>query len=271
MDVVSFFEMDNRFQVPAFFELWRWLQKLLGVPIARHKGKEEVFLLDDLILHLANRTSSRPEDEILAIAALFGLDVGQYVDLDPEERMIKFLIEHNESKVRYDILFVQGEKLLIQGFSWAPKSFLHRPLDVIVRGKWQGGWAIVTDQGLVGADYYCLLLESRWAEEAAPLNYYASGHNGEMLTVRFSYSINPEEVELETYDALLMKRRLRVGEDGIAATLKVELKEKMPDGTVCLHLDLVGFADVAGADPVVRTDERVNIQVEEYTGIVIIS
>jgi hypothetical protein len=26
MDVVSFFEMGNRFQVPAFFERWRWLQ-----------------------------------------------------------------------------------------------------------------------------------------------------------------------------------------------------------------------------------------------------
>jgi hypothetical protein len=271
MDVVSFFEMDNRFQVPAFFELWRWLQKLLGVPIARQKGKEEAILLDDLILHLANRTSSRPEDETLAIAALFGLDVGQYVNLDPEERMIKFLIEHNESKVRFDILFVKGEKLLVQGFSWAPKSFLNRPLDVIVRGKWQGGWAIISDKGLVGTDYYCLLLESRWAEEAAPRNYCACGNNGEMLAVRFSHSIDPEEEELETYDALLLQRRLRVGEDGIAATLKVELKEERPDGTMCLHLELVGFAGVVSDDPVARTENRVEIKVEEYAGLVIIS
>lgn len=37
--------------------------------------------------------------------------------------MIKFPIEHNESKVRYDILFLKGPQLLIYGFSWELKTF----------------------------------------------------------------------------------------------------------------------------------------------------
>jgi hypothetical protein len=92
-----------------------------------------------------------------------------------------------------------------------------------------------------------------------------------MLAVRFSHSIDAEEEELETYDALLLQRRLRVGEDGIAATLRVELKEERPNGTMCLHLELVGFAGVVSDDPVARTEDRVVIKVEEYAGLVMIS
>lgn len=85
VNILSFFHLDARAQVPAFMELYRWLEKLMGVPVSRRKRVELEFLLHDVILQLANCTSSRLTDEIFALAQLFRLDASQYVNLDAEE------------------------------------------------------------------------------------------------------------------------------------------------------------------------------------------
>lgn len=250
VDILGFFNLDARVQVPAFLELYRWVEKLMGVPIARRKGVEREFLLDDIILQLANRTSSRPTDEVLALAVLFGLDVSQYVDLDAEERMIKFLIEHNGSKVRYDILFLKGPKLLINGFSWAPKTFLNREIDTIVRGRYEGGWAVISDQGLVSKDYYCLLMNNKWSREGFPRDYRVRTDDGEILTIKFSYNIDPDDDDEPEYDALVLQQKLLEGQDCVAAACTILAAE---EGNVdieykYLRLDLGGFVQVFNDD-----------------------
>jgi hypothetical protein len=95
VDVLSFFEIDNRVHIPVFYELYRWVKTLIGVPVARSKGEHQKLTLHNLVLHLAHRSSSKPEDEILAIAGLLGLDASEYISLDPDERMVKFLMEHD--------------------------------------------------------------------------------------------------------------------------------------------------------------------------------
>jgi hypothetical protein len=85
--------------------------------------------LDDVILHLTKRNSSRQADETLAIAGLFGQDAGAYGPLDADQRMTKFLTEHNSGKVPYNILFLNGPKLAIENYTWAPKSFMIRQMN----------------------------------------------------------------------------------------------------------------------------------------------
>lgn len=273
IDVLSFLEMDNRVQIPAFFELYRWFQKLMSVPIARHRKENREFSLDDVILHLAHRTSSKPEDEILAIAGLFGLDVRKYVNLDPEERMIQFLMEHNNGLVRFDVLFLQGPKLLVEGFSWAPKTFLNRDLDVIYRGKYEGGWCVISDEGLVGKDYYCLLLKDRWTDQGPPSEYrIRKTDDGEILTIKFDHSIDPDEEENPEYDVLLLRKEVLQGQDDVAGAASLSLSEEREDGTKCLRLDMVGFVRVFNE---VRDGASSQVPIansaKRFEGVVIIS
>ncbi len=205
---------------------------------------------------------------------LFGLDVSQYVNLDAEERMIKFLIEHNGSKVRYDILFLQAPKLLFHGFSWAPKTFLDREVDTIVRGRYEGGWAVISDQGLVSKDYFCLLMKNKWGLEGVPRDYRVRTDGGETLTVKFSYNIDPDGDHDPEYDALVLQRKWPEGQNCIAAACTI-LTDEEGDVEIeneYLRLDLGGFVQVFNED----RNEAFNMlpianYVLSYTSVVCVS
>jgi Heterokaryon incompatibility protein (HET) len=172
--------------------------------------------LDDIVLHLSKRTSSRQEDETLAIAGLFGQDASEYIPLDPDQRMAKFLTEHNGGKVPYDILFLDGPKLPIENYTWAPKSFMKRQLNAELKGTFAGAISVITQQGLLG-QYFCLVLQLEWGADGPPWTYRVQINNGEHLVVLFDRSVDSDEEGVPEYNVLLLHQWIEKGEEFLAA------------------------------------------------------
>ncbi|KAF7346514.1 Het domain protein [Mycena sanguinolenta] len=68
------------------------------------------------------RTTSRAEDETLAIAGLMDIDAGKLVDVSGHERMKTFFLL--VGKVPPSIIFAPVERLSIPGFRWAPRTLM---------------------------------------------------------------------------------------------------------------------------------------------------
>jgi hypothetical protein len=184
---------------PVGSKLLGWFGQMMRAPIIRSvQAASSVPLelpppsLDDVALHLAKRTSSRQEDETLAIAGLFGLDASEYVPLDANQRMAKFLSEYNRGQVPYDILFLDGPKLPVESYTWAPRSFMKRQMNLELKGTYEGAMSVVTQDGLLGR-YFCLILKDEWSGEVPPKEYRLKVSENEYLVVLFSRSVDEEE------------------------------------------------------------------------------
>ncbi|OCH86591.1 hypothetical protein OBBRIDRAFT_890380 [Obba rivulosa] len=70
------------------------------------------------------RSTSKLEDETLAIASLLNVSAYELVQLSPEERMERLLLM--VKNVQSNIAFLGGQKLDKPGFRWATKSFITR-------------------------------------------------------------------------------------------------------------------------------------------------
>ena len=121
---------------------------------------------------LALRTSSKTSDETLALLGLFDLDATGYHDLNAEDRMIKFLREHDGGNMHKNIIFFKGEKLEHPPFTWAPRTFMSRPREGILplTDRTNADMAFINDDGLCGR-WECFVPESPWSSEYAPLRF----------------------------------------------------------------------------------------------------
>jgi hypothetical protein len=72
---------------------------------------------------LRRRTSSKLEDEAIAIAPLLGFDTAALLEVNGEERMVRFWSSFKS--VSREILNVLGLKLSTPGLRWAPKSMMN--------------------------------------------------------------------------------------------------------------------------------------------------
>lgn len=217
-DVIAF-----RFKDPVATKLLGWLGQMMVIPAARNAqaaGLSQLSIpqpsLDDVALHLAKRTSSRQSDETLAIAGLFDQDASAYISLSPDQRMAKFLAEHNNGKVPYDILFLDGPKLPIENFTWAPKSFMKRLMNLELKGTWERSMSVVTTHGLLG-QYFCLSLEDEWSVDEPPRNHRLRINDGRHLVILFDRSIDPDEESVPDYNVLILPRSINEGEEFLAA------------------------------------------------------
>jgi len=205
--------------------------------------------LDDIALHLAKRISSRQADETLAIAGLFDQDASAYVPLDSDHRMAKLLNEHNGGKVPYDILFLDSPKLPIEGFTWAPKSFMKRQLNIELKGTYDGAMGVITEQGLLG-QYFCLVLQNEWGDDGPPQSYRIRIDNSEHLVVLFAGNIDPDKDGLPLYNVLVLLRAVEKGEEFLA--VGSQLLESMEvgggDGDNVLRVKLVCYVHVFKKD-----------------------
>ncbi|KAI0059449.1 hypothetical protein BV25DRAFT_1828975 [Artomyces pyxidatus] len=84
---------------------------------------QEGFGLGDVAHSLRYRTTSKAEDETLAISGLLNVDAGKLVSLPAPQRMRSLLLQTH--KLPSNIIFVLGEKLDEPGFRWAPKTLMH--------------------------------------------------------------------------------------------------------------------------------------------------
>ncbi|KAK7464910.1 hypothetical protein VKT23_006118 [Stygiomarasmius scandens] len=92
---------------------------------------------------LVKRTTSRKEDETLAIASLLGVDVSKLLDVSTHEERMKILLLELQF-IPSGIIFSVGEKLSEPGFRWAPRSFLGQMSPNTDRN------ALCTSKGLAG-------------------------------------------------------------------------------------------------------------------------
>ncbi|KAI9869777.1 MAG: hypothetical protein M1830_005100, partial [Pleopsidium flavum] len=124
------------------------------------------------------------------------------------ERMRKFLTDYNGGKVPVDIIILDGKKLILPGFAWAPAGFIKRQMGLETKGSSEGLWARVTDNGLLGS-YYCLLLQWDKVDGVTPRDYrLASEEADEDLVVLFDGHLEPETEAgvIPSYDVLVIPR-----------------------------------------------------------------
>lgn len=89
----------------------------------QHPNVGSGFRLGDVGNALRFRTSSKVEDETLAISGLLNIDAFELVNLPPEHRMKTFLLRIQ--KLPPSIIFMSGAKLRHEpGFRWAPRSLM---------------------------------------------------------------------------------------------------------------------------------------------------
>jgi hypothetical protein len=78
--------------------------------------------ISDVSRALTWRTTSRREDETLAVCGLLGVDAGELVSLKAEERMRAFLLRIG--KLPRSIVFLIAPRLNQDNFRWAPNSLM---------------------------------------------------------------------------------------------------------------------------------------------------
>lgn len=241
------------FQNPLTAKLLGWFAQLMITPFINSMGGQKQTSLDVVALHLAKRTSSRHSDEIIAIAGLFGLNTKNYIPLDANQRMAKFLIEHNDTKVPYDILFLHGPKLPVPNFKWAPQSLMRKEGDLgqELKGTHDEVWSLATEQGLVGRNYRCFLLQDDWPDKSPPRNYRVHAGKDKIFTVLFSHNVELKRGDIPIYNALLLAQDVEQGEEYLAAACKVAGSVTINIGETveeALHLELTCYVHVFNED-----------------------
>ena len=138
-------------------ETMRIVWQDLGKEIYRLQSPHGESNVGQMARALSWRSTTKADDETLAIGTVLGIDVGRLLKVDGEVRKMMFwkLVQH----VPYNIIFLGGPKLSLRPFSWAPLSLMTR-----------GGMRLDTDnnaqtarctaQGLVG-NYLVLGLQKR--------------------------------------------------------------------------------------------------------------
>jgi hypothetical protein len=243
--------LQMRFSDPVATKLLGWFGQMMIGPMlrsaARVTGSTETqssYTLDDVVLHLAKRTSTRPADEIFAIAGLFNLDPNEYWSLNPDQRMARFLSEYNRSRVPYDILFLDGPKLPVENYTWAPRTFMSRQMNLELKGTTEGNLSVVTEQGLLG-QYYALVLREKWPDDGKPPPTTKIRVNDTQdLVLLFSRSVDLEDDPAPTYNVLVLQRAPEPGEEFLAAGCQL-LEE---DEDEVLSIELTCYVHVFNED-----------------------
>ena len=106
---------------PTLLRLGRVLHSFLEYKIALSRATN--YPLYCVAQSITWRSTSREEDETLAIAGLFDIDAAKLAQLPPEDRMRSFLIEIGN--LPENIIFFQGSARQDHpNFHWAPKTFM---------------------------------------------------------------------------------------------------------------------------------------------------
>ncbi|KAB5513500.1 hypothetical protein GE09DRAFT_629805 [Coniochaeta sp. 2T2.1] len=104
------------------------------------------------------RATSRPADELICLSSLLDLDVSQLWDVgtDEHERERAFYtmlgaetrLNSEDPGIPLHLLFMEGPHMCLPGFTWAPVSFLARPVSPILNTRIDVPPAYVREDGL---------------------------------------------------------------------------------------------------------------------------
>jgi hypothetical protein len=130
------------------------------------------------------RTTSRLSDETFCLASVAGLHLDNILEAtSPADRMRLFLLQLHDLPA--DIIFGVTPKLQIQGFRWAPTSFLYPVASSTVMGASDDMRAVCTESGLL-ASWPGFALELSAIGEAnddIQLYYFRTEDNWVMITL----------------------------------------------------------------------------------------
>ena len=73
---------------------------------------------------IQGRSTSKVADEPICVATLLGTDVNKLIDTPDENRMVEFWSQQTELPL--SLLFLNGPKLKVDGYQWAPSTLLKR-------------------------------------------------------------------------------------------------------------------------------------------------
>lgn len=107
--------------------------------------------------NLYRRTSTKPGDESLAVAPFLNIDVKPLLEVEGEERMMRFWDEVQH--VPKGIIFHNLEKLSRDGYRWAPRSIMNQKNAVVLDVRDMS--ATVTKSGLKGV-YWVYKLRTQY-------------------------------------------------------------------------------------------------------------
>ncbi|OCH84218.1 hypothetical protein OBBRIDRAFT_764553 [Obba rivulosa] len=97
----------------SLYRLGKWAENLAPAP------EDTFYYLFDA---LEFRTTSKLEDETVAVSGLLGVDAFELASLPPEQRMMGLLLRIRE--LPSDIILLGGQKLNKPGFRWAPRTLM---------------------------------------------------------------------------------------------------------------------------------------------------
>lgn len=113
-----------------------------------------MFGIGDVARALISRTTSKLEDETLAISSLLNVDAFELVKLPAEKRMMTLLLKVRD--LPSNIVFLSGLKLDEPGFGWAPRTLMIR--SGIHLGNNETN-AVCTTRGLL-SEYSCMYFDN---------------------------------------------------------------------------------------------------------------
>lgn len=87
-------------------------------------SQKGMFGIGDVVRSLTSRTTSKLEDETLAVSSLMNVNAFELVNLPAEKRMMTLLLR--VCGLSSNIIFFLGLKLDELGFGWAPRTFTIR-------------------------------------------------------------------------------------------------------------------------------------------------
>ncbi|KAI9730905.1 MAG: hypothetical protein M1834_005623 [Cirrosporium novae-zelandiae] len=88
------------------------------------KHRDSLLNVSDVARSLRWRSTSKPEDETLAISGLLNINASELIDYPPEQRIQMFLIRIQ--RLPRGIIFLSGLKMEVPGFRWAPRTLMRR-------------------------------------------------------------------------------------------------------------------------------------------------
>ncbi|OCH92337.1 hypothetical protein OBBRIDRAFT_773476 [Obba rivulosa] len=183
------------------------LLKRRELPRYEQRGRPG-FGLGDVARALGWRTTSRMEDETLAVSSLLDVDAFELVSLPPEKRMQTMLTRLHHLPA--NILFIGGKKLTEPGFRWAPETLMIRgglQLDVSDRD------ALCTAEGLL-ATYPCTSFDTTTFRDGE--TWYLRGTPGNRCFCITNMGVKGDVEEYTCNTILLRTLQPQVIEVGVA-------------------------------------------------------
>ena len=163
--------------------------------------------------NVCRRTSTWAPDESLATATIMGLDLSQLLELEGDERMMKFW-----SMAKYlpkDIIIESSTKFAVDGYRWAPKSMMDLKCDVMMDFKDRS--ATVTDEGLCASFFLYHLHFPGTLTWSRTLTFYDTSTRHCLSLDRHD---DTAEYALLPGDAICFPARLNISQPQLGAILR---------------------------------------------------